>query len=158
MVSHKRECYLAYSDRTTPLLCSNGPFSPCPLHFFKYTAFHIISFLEGALGHLLFSLCLILLPVDKFVIYLFKCGFLDPSLYLFPFLNVAGVRFFERCSPLLILSSLFCKNYFLSYINVTSYFQLFLGYIFNYKKLWNSLSPFKDDKIENLMGCPWPSC
>ena len=54
-----------------------------------------------------------LLPVDVFLLYLFGCGFLDPSLYLFPFLNVVGVTFLERCSPLLILSSLF---FFYSYV------------------------------------------
>ena len=57
-------------------------------------------------------------PDDVFELYLFGCWFPDPSLYFFPLLNVMVCLFiylfilflcvfFERCSPLLILSSLF---------------------------------------------------
>ena len=49
-----------------------------------------------------------LLPVMVFILYLFGYGYLDPSLEVFLVVKCCwGVALFERCSPLLILSSLF---------------------------------------------------
>ena len=60
-----------------------------PLHFLS-TQRSPLSFLDGALGHLLISLCYVY----------FLSMFLDPSLYLFPFINVSvGLRSLNGALP-----------------------------------------------------------
>ena len=88
-------CTLAVNICTIPFLCFIGPFSPCPLQV------HYQFPRRCSRTFIIFNL-LNLLPVDVVVLYLFGYEFLDPSLYLFPFINVVGgVALFERCSHLL---------------------------------------------------------
>ena len=80
-----------------------------------------------------------LLPVDIFVLYLFVCGFLDPSFYLFPFLKVVGVAFFWTVLSLFdliffVLVETWQFSFELWVANVTVYMEFM--YIYGLHILW----------------------
>ena len=67
-----------------------------------------------------FIIFIVLSFLPVFVLYLFGCRFLDPSLYLFPFLNVVGVMFFNgtlSCWSYLLCFDKNFERYRLSYQN-----------------------------------------